>query len=200
MPRCPLTEARWASSELRGAPPRPRAPPPRATSPFADGGTRPHRIITPSDSRSCIRTTATLWDTATLKRTENCHQGWATESSLSASARSGITNRSLIEGERTTDRPIAEVSAPRDTTVGARIQLARDAAAMRRPTKDQRAAASGMPGVAFSARGNAGADTPTDTARLPRVTPRELARRTTLSVRAHRLLDVNGSSNHLSPA
>src|SRR6266446_2525208 len=107
MPRCPLNQAVRKSSELCRASPRTRAHPGRATSPFADGGTRPHRIITPSDSRSCIRTTGTLCDTATLKRTENCHQGCATESSLSASARSGITNRSLIECERTTDQPLA---------------------------------------------------------------------------------------------
>src|SRR6267154_420097 len=107
MPRCPLNQAARTSSELRRASPCTQAHPPRPMSPFADGGKRPHRIITPSDSRSCIRTTGTLWDTATLKRTENCHQGWATESSLSASARSGITNRSLIECERTTDQPLA---------------------------------------------------------------------------------------------
>src|SRR5882762_10249238 len=107
MPRCPLNQAVRKSSELCRASPRTRAHRRRATSPFADGGTRPHSIITPSDSRSCIRTTGTLWDTATLKRTENCHQGCATESSLSASARSGITNRSLMECERTTDQPIA---------------------------------------------------------------------------------------------
>src|SRR5215469_6810007 len=54
---------------------------------------RPHLIITPSVSRSCIRATGMLCEMATLKRTENCHQGLATESSPSTSSRLGITSR-----------------------------------------------------------------------------------------------------------
>src|SRR5215469_1135062 len=54
---------------------------------------RPHRIITPSDSRSCIRATGMLCEMATLKRAENCHQGCTTESFSSTSSRFGITSR-----------------------------------------------------------------------------------------------------------
>src|SRR6516162_6647446 len=57
---------------------------------------RPHLITTPSDSRSCIRATGTLSEMATLKRTENCHQERATESSPSTSSRLGITSRCAI--------------------------------------------------------------------------------------------------------
>src|SRR6516162_8954919 len=57
---------------------------------------RPHLITTPSDSRSCIRATGTLCEIATLKRTENCHQERATESSASTSSRLGITSRCAI--------------------------------------------------------------------------------------------------------
>src|SRR5215813_5555485 len=57
---------------------------------------RPHLIITPSDSRSCIRATGTLCEMATLKRAENCHQGRATEISASTSSRLEITRRCAI--------------------------------------------------------------------------------------------------------
>src|SRR6516165_1723776 len=57
---------------------------------------RPHLITTPSDSPSCIRATGTLCEMATLKRTENCHQERATESSPSTSSRLGITSRCAI--------------------------------------------------------------------------------------------------------
>src|SRR5215469_9821422 len=57
---------------------------------------RPHLIITPSDSRSCIRATGMLCEMATLKRTENCHQERATDSSPSTSSRLGITSRCAI--------------------------------------------------------------------------------------------------------
>src|SRR5580658_4271875 len=60
---------------------------------------RPHLIITPSDSRSCIRATGMLCEIATLKRTENCHQRRATESSPSTSSRLGITSRCVIRKE-----------------------------------------------------------------------------------------------------
>src|SRR5262249_26518325 len=57
---------------------------------------RPHLIITPSDSRSCIRATGMLCEIATLKLAENCHQGRATESSASTSSRLEITSRCAI--------------------------------------------------------------------------------------------------------
>ena len=65
-----------------------------------------------------MRTTGTLWETATLKRSENCHHGRVTENSRSTSARLGITNRSLIRGERTTDAGPMRMSAGGEAGVG----------------------------------------------------------------------------------
>src|SRR5450756_2083863 len=61
-------------------------------------GTRPHRIITPSDSLSCIRAAGTLWVAATLNRVENVHQALLTASSCSTSTWSGMTIRSHMDG------------------------------------------------------------------------------------------------------
>src|SRR6185369_1213493 len=68
-------------------------------------GTRPHRIITPSDSLSCMRAAGTLCVAATLKRVENVHQGLLTLSSCSTSSLSGMTirshmHRAYVPGER----------------------------------------------------------------------------------------------------
>src|ERR1700759_4946321 len=63
---------------------------------FVEAGTNPQRIITPSDSLSCIRAAGILCVTATLNRVEKVHQGLLTLSSCSTSSRSGITNRSHI--------------------------------------------------------------------------------------------------------
>ena len=53
------------------------------TTPLVVDGTSPHRIITPSDSLSCMRAAGTLCVAATLKRVENVHQGLLTLSSCS---------------------------------------------------------------------------------------------------------------------
>src|SRR6266404_5863908 len=64
--------------------------------PLVAARTSPHRIITPSDSLSCMRAAGTLCVAATLKRVENDHQALLTLSSCSTSSRSGMTIRSHI--------------------------------------------------------------------------------------------------------
>src|SRR3982075_1076281 len=64
--------------------------------PLVVEGTSPQRIITPSDSLSCMRAAGTLCVAATLKRVETAHQGLLTLSSCSTSSRSGMTIRSHI--------------------------------------------------------------------------------------------------------
>lgn len=61
-----------------------------------------------------MRATGTLCVTATLKRTENFHQGLTTEISLSASSWSGITSLLHIVSEGTTSGRSAELSAGGD--------------------------------------------------------------------------------------
>src|SRR5882724_666438 len=86
---------RYSSQDLIAADLTLGAPGPNS-GPLVAAGTSPHRIITPSDSLSCMRAAGTLCVAATLNRVENDHQGLLTLSSCSTSPRSGITIRSHI--------------------------------------------------------------------------------------------------------
>src|SRR5580658_3344885 len=87
---------RYSSDDSISVLPTLGAPLPTSRFFLVEAGVRPHRIITPSDSLSCIRAAGTLWDAATLKRVEKDHQGLLTLSSRSTSSRAGITIRSHI--------------------------------------------------------------------------------------------------------
>src|ERR1700760_4920376 len=60
-------------------------------------GTRPQRIMTPSDSLSCMRAAGTLEVAATLNRVEKLHQRRATQISCSTSSWLGMTIRSHMD-------------------------------------------------------------------------------------------------------
>src|SRR5579871_1392122 len=79
--------------------------------PLVEAGTSPHRIMTPSDSLSCMRAAGTLCVAATLKRVEKVHHGLLTLSSCSTSPRSGMTILSHMTPKRTTESPDSELSA-----------------------------------------------------------------------------------------
>src|ERR1044071_9243976 len=83
---------------------------------FVAAGTRPHRIMTPSDSLSCMRAAGTLCVAATLKRVEKVHQGLLTLSSCSTSSRSGMTIRSHMITKGTTVESESELSPQCDTS------------------------------------------------------------------------------------
>src|SRR5581483_8182219 len=95
---------------------RTNAAPTSLASPSSGLGTNPHRIITPSVWWLCNLTTGSVCVTATLKRTENRHQGCATEISASASSCSGTTSRLHIRASVPARPAEAELSADSDSS------------------------------------------------------------------------------------